>query len=534
MKRAWARRWQILGWISTVMAVVVLVSAIAGYAVLRARLSGIRHVKQIDLQNRPPRYTDALNILLIGSDTRSGRKNRAIGGRGGCDCSDTLMIAHISPGRGRVTVVSIPRDTMVPLVACSPWGQLPGQQANPYAMERINATLANGGPECVRTTVEQETGIFISSFIQLNFTGFEKVINDVGGVNVCLPFAIDNPATAFGGSGLHLAAGRHHIWGRVALQFWRTRENIADGSDLARIARDQYLMAQVVRGVLHSGMLTSATRLYTVIGDVAGAMTTDASNSDLLSIASSLSGVSLSKVQFITTPWASYPYDPNEVVFAEPQADAVFWALAHDAKLPRVARAHGSQGTATSMPAVAIGPDGTGSGKGTGLDLGALMRRATISPSQVQVQVLNGSSGVSLVAQAAAALTSRGFQVLGTGYATSLGYHTPVIEYSSAADLPAANTLRQQFSSVKVKQVAGLAPGTIQVILGSGFTALAPPQPTSQAAINDLSTTYGGITADARCRDSAFYGTYDPSPTPSSSPSPSPSSSASSPAPCAC
>jgi hypothetical protein len=143
----------------------------------------------------------------------------------------------------------------------------------------------------------------------------------------------------------------------------------------------------------------------------------------------------------------------------------------------------------------------------------------------VKVEILNGSNGVSRVTQADTALTNRGFDVIGTGYAASLGYRKTVIEYSSPSDLAAANTLWQQFSASKVKRVAGLTPGTVTVILGSSFTALAPPQATSQASMNDLSTTYGGITANVRCRNSAFYGTYDPSPAPSPSPSGSPSGS---------
>ncbi len=178
----------------------------------------------------------------------------------------------------------------------------------------------------MRETVEQQTGVYVNDVVMLNFSGFEKVINDIGGVNVCLPFAIHNVITASEGSGLDLKAGRHHINGRVALQFWRTRYNVADGSDIARIARDQYLMAQIVKGVLHSGLLRSPTKIFTVIADVANAMTTDASDTELLHIATSLRGVSARNVQFITAPWVSYPYNPNEVEFAEPEADAVFWA----------------------------------------------------------------------------------------------------------------------------------------------------------------------------------------------------------------
>src|SRR5450759_1671935 len=105
-------------------------------------------------------------------------------------------------------------------------------------------------------TVEQTTHIHIDHFIQLNFTGFEKVINDIGGVNVCLPFAINDPH-----SQLRLSSGPHHVMGPEALAFWRARY-IGKGSDLQRIQRDQYLMASIVQGVTRSDLLSSPTRVY--------------------------------------------------------------------------------------------------------------------------------------------------------------------------------------------------------------------------------------------------------------------------------
>ncbi|HEX9032011.1 MAG TPA: LCP family protein [Streptosporangiaceae bacterium] len=492
-----SRRARIIGWISVAVVAILVAVPLGVYAVVSMQLSSITHIVRIDGHNRPHRYSNALNILLLGSDSRTGA-NAAIGGQNGCNCSDTIMLAHISPGRRSVTVISIPRDTVVPYYQCAPWRGLPGQQANPYAYERINATLAAGGPECVRETVEQQTGVFIDNVIELNFTGFEKVINDVGGVNVCLPFAIHNTITSAEGSGLDLTAGRHHIDGRVALEFWRTRYNVADGSDIARIARDQYLMAQIVKGVLHSGMLGSPSTVYTVMGDVANAMTTDASNSDLLHIALSLRGISPKNIQFITAPWASYPYDPNEVELAHPQADALFWAIAHDTKLPKITRhkAHsrgkGAKASASPSPSASTGPV------------------LVLSPTQVKVTVLNGSSGTDLTAQAAAALGSRGFTVLGTGYANATTYTTSVIEYGSAADLPAARTLAAQFSRVRINFVPGVTAGTVEVILGSTFTKLAKPKPTSPSSLNSLSTNYGGITASVSCRNSAFYGVDTP------------------------
>jgi LCP family protein required for cell wall assembly len=491
MMRMGSRRARILAWTSIALIAILLVVTGGIYAAVKLELSGITHVTRIDTQKRPPQYTNALNILLLGSDTRTGRNGR-IGGRTGCSCSDTIMLAHISPGRGGVTVVSVPRDTVVPLYACSPWNGLPGQPADAYAVERINATLAAGGPECVRETVERQTGIYINDVIELNFTGFERVINDIGGVNVCLPFAIHNVITASEGSGLDLRAGRHHINGRVALQFWRTRYNVADGSDIARIARDQYLMAEIVKGVLHKGLLRSPTRIFTVIRDVANVMTTDASDADLLHIATSLRGISARDVQFITAPWQSYPYDPNEVQFAQPQADALFWALAHDTALPAGKSKHPVR--ADTFKGQRNGP----------IDEGPAAN-LTLPPSEVKIMVLNGSSGPDRSSQAAAGLTSRGFSVVGTGSAPATGYRMSVIEYGSVADLPAARTLRGQFSAGRLSLVPGLEAGTVDVVIGSSFTKLTPPKPTSRGAIRSLSRSYGGITATVSCRNNAFY-----------------------------
>ena len=492
MMRMRSRRARILAWTSVALVAILVVITAGVYAVVRIELSGITRVPRIDAKQRPPKYTNALNILLLGADTRSSK--HPIGGRVGCSCSDTIMIAHISPGRGNVTVVSIPRDTVVPLYACSAWRGLPGQPADPYAVERINATLAAGGPECVRETVEQQTGIYINDVVMLNFSGFEQVINDIGGVNVCLPFSIHNVITASEGSGLDLKAGRHHINGRVALEFWRTRYNVADGSDIARIARDQYLMAQIVKGVLHSGLLRSPTKIFSVIADVANATTTDASDTELLHIATSLRGISARNVQFITAPWVSYPYNPNEVQFAEPQADAVFWALAHDTAVPKTGKGrHGPRVETVKGPQ--NGP----------IDEGPTGTLTTLVPSQVKVMVLNGSSQVNRSSAAATGLASRGFNVAGTGYAPSTGYRSTVIEYAKRADLAAARTLSGQFAHAKLRLKAGLTPGTVDVILGSSFTKLAPPKPTSRASIRSLSDSYGGITASVSCRNSAFY-----------------------------
>ena len=170
---------------------------------------------------------------------------------------------------------------------------------------QINALLQIGGPVCLWKTVEQQTGIYINHFIGIGMLGFVNVVNDLGGVNVCVPYNVNDPV-----SGLDLPAGEHHINGIQALAFWRTREDIGTGSDLERIQRDQFMSAQVVKGVLGSGLLSDPLRLLSVVTDAAASMTTDSgmSVSDLVSIGESLHHLSSKDVQFITAP--NQPWTP--------------------------------------------------------------------------------------------------------------------------------------------------------------------------------------------------------------------------------
>jgi len=467
---------------SITMTVVVTAALLGLYFTIRAKLDSIGHIQMADTHHRPPVYNNALNILLLGSDTRSGH-NARIGGKVGCNCSDTIMIAHISPGRHRVTVLSIPRDTVVPYYACDSVQGTPGQRADPNAVERINATLEAGGPECVRTTVEQQTGIRINDIIQLNFTGFQRVIDDVGGVTICVPVAIHDPIRTIAsgqmaGSGLNLSAGKHHIGGRMALKFWRARYSLADGGDVARIKRDQYLLAQVVKGILHSGLLTSPTKLYSVVTDVASAMSTDATPGDLVAIASSLRGLSSKDVQFVTAPTAPYAPDPNELVFA-PQANKVFKAIARDRKLPKV---HKHQHGKTVL---------------------------TTSPSKVKVSVLNGTTISQLAANVAASLAGSGFKIVGQpSDATRSNYAHTLIEYGSLAENPAVNTLRALLPAAQIKLVPGLAAGQLQLILGaSAHSVASQSSQTSHSSHNQpLGTMAGSFNASSSCRNNAFFG----------------------------
>jgi LCP family protein required for cell wall assembly len=493
-------RRRIAAWTSIGLVAVLVLSVLAAYVKYRAVWDSIARVAVTDLGKRPPKYTRALNILVFGSDNRSKltAQQRALMHTGSDteNSTDSIMIVHVSPGLRGVTVLNLPRDTMVPYYSC-PAGQgggesWPGQQAVAGAVERINAVFAVGGPSCLWKTVEQQTGIRLDHFIELGLTSMVKVVNDVGGVNVCMPFAVDSPK-----SGLRLTAGRHHIGGVQALAFWRAREDVGTGSDLQRIQRDQYLAAQVLQGVLHSGLLSSPSKLLSVIGDAASAMTTDTelTQSDMLQLAESFRSLPGRDVQFVTAPNVPYPANPNELSFAQPQAGSLFQAVAHDTTLPRAARTRHHR--AAAAPPV--------------LDA---------APATVKVQVLNGSGATGIASQAAAALASRGFVITGTGDAASFGFTGSVIDYASATELPEVRTLQKQLASVTVRHDPSLAPGSIELILGSSFTALVPrpaaaSHPASHSSgpgVRALARSDGGITGAASCKSDtgAFTGANSP------------------------
>src|ERR1700751_917867 len=239
------RKRHVLRWTSLAVVVIVAGALITAYVKYKKIDDAIHRVPVTDLGKRPPVYSTAsMTLLVFGSDSRSGLDHHEQvvlhtgndSNSSGAGNTDTIMIVHMSPGRHQVTVMSIPRDTMVPAYQCASGPGYPGQAANPDTTERINSLLAAGGPSCLWKTVEQQTGIHIDHFLEIGLAGFANVINDLGGVNVGAPFNVDDPV-----SGLVLKAGEHHIDGDTALEFWRTREDIGLGSDLQRIQRDQYM-----------------------------------------------------------------------------------------------------------------------------------------------------------------------------------------------------------------------------------------------------------------------------------------------------
>jgi len=288
---------------------ILIATAIGGGAVYAINGLG-KNINALDTsdlndQDRPETVaqtdTSPTNILIMGSDSREG-SNGSYGNVEGAR-SDTTLLVHVYEGREAATVVSIPRDSFVELAGCK---MLNGGNSDPYK-SKFNAAFAIGGPICTVKTVEKLTNVRINNFVVVDFDAFKKVVDAIGGVEVCLTSpAYDPIIPGRGGSGLDLPAGYSNITGEQALAFVRARESLGDGSDLGRIERQQEFIASMIRGMTDKGLLTNPGMIYRVLNAVTSSITTNsefASIRALQDFALSLGSLKPSQVNFVTTPY---------------------------------------------------------------------------------------------------------------------------------------------------------------------------------------------------------------------------------------
>lgn len=268
-----------------------------------------------------------VNMLIVGSDTRLDQLSVA-DSTGGAR-NDVTMLMHISQDHQRVTVVSIPRDTMITMPACK--DPVTGDMLGAASYQQFNSALGRGGLACVVKAAESVTGLTIPYAGMISFDGVTAMTNVMGGVDVCIAKAINDPY-----SNVHLAAGQQTLTGEDALGFLRTREGVGDGSDLARISSQQVYLSALVRKMLSEGTLTNPLTIY---GLAKAALTNMqfssqlASLDSMISIAKALAGVSLANVSFLRYPVAGDPQDPNRVVVSGSDAKILNAALLNDTPL---------------------------------------------------------------------------------------------------------------------------------------------------------------------------------------------------------
>jgi LCP family protein required for cell wall assembly len=321
------RRRRILAWIAAGVVGVLLAAGGFGWW-LYERLNGNIRTQDFaqTLQDRPP-PTGALNVLLVGSDSRAGANSEYGRDDGGGQRSDTTILLHVPQGRQAATAVSFPRDLMVDVPSC------PTEAGVHRAyFGQFNSAMEVGGVPCVAATVERLTGARIDHQITIDFTGFKKVVDALGGVPMHIDAPIDDQDAQ-----LRLPAGDVTLNGEQALGFVRVRKSVGDGSDIQRIARQQAFLKALIAKIQGENLLTNPTKAFSVMDAATKAITTDSGINTLTSLydfANGLRGIPLDRIHFVTTPITTYAPDPNRVALQQPQAGQLFSEVRDGAPAP--------------------------------------------------------------------------------------------------------------------------------------------------------------------------------------------------------
>lgn len=301
------------------------------------------------LRHRPAKLkADAVNILVMGSDTRSGKGDNIdhkgnIGAR-----SDTTILFHLSANRKFAYGISVPRDTLVDRPTCySKSGKpIPGGKDQMW-----NAAFEVGGPACTIEQFEQLSGIHVDHYVVIDFNGFKKMVDALDGVEVCIPQEIDDPAHH-----IKLMPGTREIKGQEALSYVRVRYTVGDGTDTMRIHRQQAFMASMINKAVSAGMLARPDRIVGFMNALTSSLQTDFKNvGQMATIAEAAKGVGLKDIKFVTTPWKYSTAQPGRVEWL-PSVHKLFKLVAEDKPLTKqfssqaITAAENPNGTPSSPP----------------------------------------------------------------------------------------------------------------------------------------------------------------------------------------
>ena len=407
-----------------------------------------------------------LNILVIGSDTREGLGTTEYGvdtAEGGAR-SDTNLLLHISADRESASVISIPRDSMTkaPTDCDDPESTVANGE-----VRRWNDNFNRGGPACVVKTLEGLTGIYVDHVAVVDFSGFQSMVDGLGGVDVCLPKAVEDEDAQ-----IDLPAGTQRLDGKEALGYVRMRKSLGDGSDLERIERQQAFMSSMAQEATRTSLLLRPDRLYSFLDAATESMTADEDLGlrRMLSIARSVKDLGMDELVFATVPTEPYPDNTNRVQWRPEAADALWAALRDDTELP------GEEKKGAEAPEL------------------------TVAPSDITVQVQDDTGTAGLATQEARALETQGFAATARETVRS-GTTRGVTVHHAKGDTAAARTAAAAYRGAKLKVDEDLPKGTVRVALGPGApTAQEVPNREGEKPLPEATVTAPPAPTDVQTR----------------------------------
>lgn len=459
-----------------VIVAVCLLLAGGALAYISYRYHQVHKVAVAGLDSPAP--TGSENILLVGDNSRCALKKYSTfyqandshfgtcstvgGGR-----SDVVMVLHLDPANHSATVLSLPRDLWLPMPDGNGLELRVDDALNSAETPYLHLPF---GPSLLVKTVEEDLGIPIAHYVELNFYTFEQVVNVLGGVNLDFPTELKDAY-----SGLRITStGCQHLDGTQALALVRARHLYYknngvwdyDGTgDLGRIKRTHIFLRVLASEVEHRALgnpLTANALLGSVLPDLK--VDQSFSLSDLLHLV----------LEFHSVNAASVPTDTLPVIIDD--------APYHDLSNPSNYQAPGEV-VFPFQPEDQTVIDQT-MGKTVTEDA------ATEPPSSVTVSVLNGTGKYGQASQTASALQALGYNVAGTGASTPGGDPSETVVRYAPGDIGEAEHLLSQISGEAIMGEGGTTDGAdLTVVTGSAFSIAAPATSTTTPGSSSTTST---------------------------------------------
>ncbi|MGH3722888.1 MAG: LCP family protein [Mycobacterium sp.] len=439
-----------------------------------------------DIRDPNGQYGDE-NFLIIGVDTRSGA-NSAMGAGDTDDAggtrSDTIMLVNIPANRKRVAVVSFPRDLAIQPTLCEVWNEDTRSYGpdKAYTETKLNSAFAFGGPKCLVKVIQKISGLNINRFLGVDFAGFSKMVDALGGVEVCAPTPIEDYEL---GTVLQ-NAGRQTIDGHTALQYVRARQVTTEyNGDYGRIKRQQLFLSSLLRSMISHNTFFSLSKLNNVVNTfIDDSYVDNIRTKDLVDLGQSLQDVKAGRITFLTVPTDGTDAEGNETP-RPTDIRKIFDAIINDDPLPGELQPDGTRvpmpGTTTQDTTLASSEHGSATALGETSTATPTPENSpatpteqvdlvTTEPSEINVHVSNSTGQTGLAASAASQLTQYGFGISTTDDYPSV-LPTTTVFFSPGHEQQAA-TVAAAFGGAKLQRING-AQTAVRVVLGSDYAATA-------------------------------------------------------------
>ncbi len=483
--------------VAAVIAVLALALTGAAWQWQSSKNNMLNRISALDQDSRdivdPNAQFGDENFLIVGIDSRFGENSDMGAGdtedAGGAR-SDTVMLVNIPANRERVVAVSFPRDLAIEPMQCEPWNPETGEYGPLYDEEtesygpdevytetKLNSAYAFGGPKCLVKVIQKLSGLSINRFMAVDFAGFSKMVDALGGVEVCSTTPLEDYEL---GTVLP-TAGRQIVDGHTALNYVRARQVTTEiNGDYGRIKRQQLFLSSLLRSLISKEVFFSLSKLNNVVNEfIDDSYVDNIGTKELVDLGQSLQNVAAGRITFLTVPTTGYMDEWGNEHLREEDTRAIFDAIINDDPLPEEKNADNTPVPGTPESTVSATPESTNQTPDPtttepAAPGGELVDAVTTDPQNVTVQVSNSTGEDGLAATAASELQTHGFNVT-----TPDDYPGPLNSttvFFSPGNEQAAATVASAFANPTIERVSGMG-DVVQVVLGSDFYSITPPSP---------------------------------------------------------